>query len=361
MTAKRRLLKGTDAFGEGAVTAGCQLFCGYPITPQSELTHYLATRLPQVGGIYLQSESETAAINMVYGAAGAGARVLTASSGPGISLMSEGLSYLAGAELPAVIINIMRGGPGLGNTRPSQSDYWQATKGGGHGDYRLITLAPWSVQENFDFTILAFELADKYRNPVMILADGILAQMMETVEVLEISRLNQTPFDKPWATTGTMGRRPKNIISSLHLPPEELEAHNQKLLNKYLAIEDCEARAECYGISEAEIVVVAFGIAARIATAAIALGSERGLKIGLFRPQTLWPFPARQLQEAVKHAKRILVLELNTGQMVYDVRYALGSSKAVDFYGRCGGMVFTPMEILGYILSGGSQGAVAYN
>lgn len=358
MSSQRKLLKGTNAFGEGAIAAGCQLFCGYPITPQSELTHYLAQKLPEAGGIYLQSESETAAINVVYGAAGAGARVLTASSGPGISLMAEGLSYLAGAELPAVIINIMRGGPGLGNTRPAQGDYWQATYGGGHGDYRLVTLAPWSVRENFDFTMLAFELADKYRNPVMILADGMLAQMMETVETGKIEH-RQIPPTKEWATTGTMGQRAKNIISSLHLPPEELEAHNQKLLAKYLTIQDCESRAECLEVPGAEVILVSFGIAARIAAATIALGRKMGIKLGLFRPQTLWPFPVRQLREATKSAESILVLELNTGQMVHDVRYALGDSKAIDFYGRCGGMIFSPQEILDYILSGGAQNAIA--
>lgn len=339
----KELMKGNEAIGEAAVRAGCRAFFGYPITPQTELPEYLAERMPEVGGVFLQAESEVAAINMVYGAAGAGARVMTSSSGPGISLKAEGISYLAGAELPCVIVNIMRGGPGLGGIQPSQADYFQATRGGGHGDYRLIVLAPASVQEMADLTAEAFELADRYRNPVMLLGDGILGQMMETVEFKPRQAQNTT--DKDWATTGCRGRS-RNIINSLYLDPELLEKHNLKLQQKYRQIAGAESRAEIYRAEDAEIIVVAFGTAARIARTAVDNARARGVRAGLLRPITLWPFPERFIRESLGECRAVLAVEMNAGQMLDDVRLAVNGTRPVHFYGRMGGVVPGAVEIL---------------
>ncbi|MCG8402706.1 MAG: 3-methyl-2-oxobutanoate dehydrogenase subunit VorB [Firmicutes bacterium] len=343
----KMLMKGNEAIGEAAIRAGCHSFFGYPITPQTELSEYLAKRLPQVGGVFLQAESEVAAINMVYGAAGAGARVMTSSSGPGISLKAEGISYLAGSELPCVIVNIMRGGPGLGSIQPSQSDYFQATRGGGHGDYRVIVLAPATVQEMADLTADAFDLADRYRNPVLVLGDGILGQMMEAVEFKPGEAGNTAA--KNWATTGCRGRE-RNIINSLYLAPERLEQHNRKLQEKYKLIEKREPRAETYLTGDAEIIVVAFGTASRIARTAVDNARTRGVRAGLIRPITLWPFPELLVREALGESRAVLTVEMNAGQMLDDVRLAVNGLRPVFFYGRTGGMVPGAAEILHQIV-----------
>ncbi|MHB8155971.1 MAG: 3-methyl-2-oxobutanoate dehydrogenase subunit VorB [Desulfocucumaceae bacterium] len=337
------LMKGNEAIGEGAVRAGCRYFFGYPITPQSELPHYLAKRMPEVGGLYLQAESEVASINMIFGAAGAGARVMTSSSGPGISLMQEGISYLAGAELPCVIVNMIRGGPGLGNIAPAQSDYFQATKGGGHGDYRLLVLAPASVQEIIDLMQDAFELADKYRNPIMIMGDGVLGQMMEPVELGEEKPVQI--FEKSWAATGRMKREKKNLINSLYIVPESCEVHNIKLQEKYSSIYSCEQRWEDYYTEGAELVIVAFGTAARICKAVVDSCREEGIAVGLLRPITLWPFPDQRISELVAGAKAFISVEMNMGQMVEDVRLAVNGKRPVHFYGRVGGMLPVARDI----------------
>ncbi len=338
------LMKGNEALGEAAIRAGCRYFFGYPITPQSELPHYLAWRLPEVGGVFLQAESEIAAINMVYGAAGSGARAMTSSSSPGVSLKMEGISYIAGAELPCVIVNMQRGGPGLGGIQPGQSDYFQAVKGGGHGDYKLLVLAPASVQEMVDTMAKAFELADKYRNPVMILGDGILGQMMEPVELPEMKDVETLPV-KPWATTGAKERTP-NIINSLFLDPEELEAHNLKLQAKYEQMIQEETMAESYQTDDAEIVVVGYGSSARVAKAAVDQARAEGIKAGLFRPITLFPFPKKEIEQACRQAKNVLTVEMSLGQLVEDVRYNLEFRVPVHFYGRVGGMVPTTRAVL---------------
>ena len=336
------LMKGNEAIGEAAIKAGCRYFFGYPITPQSELPEYLSRRLPQVGGVYLQAESEVAAINMVYGAASTGARVMTSSSSPGISLKQEGISYLAGSELPCVIVNIMRGGPGLGGIQPSQSDYFQATKGGGHGDYRLLVLAPASVQEVVDLVKEGFDLAEKYRLPVMILGDGILGQMMEPVDLGDAT----APEDmgKPWAVTGKAGRT-KKIINSLYLDPEKLEKHNLHLQRKYLEIKAKETRAESYLTDDGEIVVAAYGMTARVAKAAVDMAREEGIRAGVFRPITLWPYPEKELNQATAQARAVLTVEMSLGQMVEDVRLSLNGRLPVEFYGRVGGMVPTARAV----------------
>jgi len=338
------LMKGNEALGEAAVRAGCRYFFGYPITPQNELPHYLARRLPEVGGVFLQAESEVAAINMVYGAAGAGARVMTSSSSPGISLKQEGLTYIAGAELPCVVVNMQRGGPGLGSIQPAQSDYFQAVKGGGHGDYRLIVLAPATIQEIVDLMGKAFDLADQYRNPVMILGDGILGQMMEAVEFPEQEQPAVLPA-KPWASTGAKGRRP-NLINSLYLNPEELEQHNERLQAKYAKIIANETMAESYLTDGAEIVLVGYGSSARIAKAAVDQARAQGIKAGLFRPITLFPFPKKEIQAACRQARQVLTVEMSMGQLVEDVRYNLEFKVPVHFYGRAGGMVPTTRAVL---------------
>lgn len=338
------LMKGNEALGEAAIQAGCRYFFGYPITPQNELPAYMAKRLPEVDGVFLQAESEVAAINMVYGAAGAGARVMTSSSSPGISLKQEGISYIAGAELPCLIVNIIRGGPGLGGIQPAQSDYFQATKGGGHGDYRLVVLAPASLQEMVDLVADAFDIADRYRNPVMILGDGILGQMMEPVEFKNKPAKDLPPKD--WATTGMRGRSKPNVINSLFLQPDKCEEHNMQLLAKYKKIAENEVRYEGVNLDDADLVLVAYGTTARIAKTAMAKAREEGLKVGLIRPITLWPYPDRAFARVVERVKAFLTVEMSTGQMVEDVRLAVNGRKPVYFYGRTGGIVPKPQEIL---------------
>ncbi len=338
----RVLMKGNEAIAEGAIMAGCRYFFGYPITPQNEIPEYMARRMPEVGGVFLQAESETSAINMVFGAAGAGARVMTSSSSPGISLKQEGISYLAGAELPCVIVNMVRGGPGLGNITAAQGDYFQAVKGGGHGDYRLVVFGPASVQEMADLTIEAFDVADRYRNPVLILGDGTLGQMMEPVE-FKTKRIKKGPA-KPWATTGARGRE-RNLINSLYIVPEDLERHCRKLQAKYEQAALRETRSESYFAADAEIVLAAYGTAARICKAVVDQARADGVKAGLLRPVTLWPFPDRAFFEAAGWARAFLAVEMSTGQMVEDIRLAVNGRKPVYFYGRPGGVVPTKAEI----------------
>ena len=337
------LMKGNEAIAEAAILAGCRHFFGYPITPQNEIPEYMSRRMPEVGGVFLQAESEVAGSNMVYGAACAGARVMTTSSSPGISLMQEAISYMAGAELPCVLVNIVRGGPGLGGIQGSQADYFQATKGGGHGDYRLIVLAPASVQELMDLTITAFDLADMYRIPVMILGDAILGQMMEPVIPGRREKADLPP--KTWATVGAK-MRPKNVITSLSLDPAKLEQHNFDLGKKYNKIADEQVRYKTYMTDDAETLLVAYGTCARISQAAVDMARERGLRVGLFRPVSLWPFPYEALQLAAEESLRVLTVEMSLGQMVEDVRLAILGSKPVRFYGRTGGMTPTPREVL---------------
>lgn len=340
--ADKILMKGNEAIGEAAIVAGCRHYFGYPITPQTELTEYMAKRMPQVNGVFLQAESEIAAINMVYGAAGAGARTMTSSSSPGISLKQEGISYIAGAELPCVIVNIQRGGPGLGSIQPAQSDYFQATKGGGHGDYHCIVLAPNSVQELVDITVESFDLADQYRNPVLILGDGALGQMMEPV-VFRASKANKT--EKPWAAAGMKDRKEPNIINSLHLKADEQEQHNHKLQARYAEIIENVNRCEELYTDDAELTVVAYGIASRIARTAVEKARSEGRKVALFRPISLWPFPSKQLLAVADRTEAFLTVELSAGQMIEDVKLATQCSKPVYFYGRCGGVIPSPKEI----------------
>jgi 2-oxoglutarate ferredoxin oxidoreductase subunit alpha len=340
----RYLSTGNEACGEGAIRAGCRFYAGYPITPQNELTAYMSRRMEEEDGVFIQAESELAAINMVFGAAAAGARAFTTSSSPGISLKQEGISYMAGCELPGVIVNVMRGGPGLGNIGPGQSDYFQATKGGGHGDYRLIVLAPATVQEMFDFTYEAFALADKYRNPVMILADGMLGQMMEPLEFDE----NIQPaglVDKPWAMTGAKGRA-AGSIKSLLLGEGALEEHNKRLQEKFRRMEENECRVETYGTEDADIVLVAYGSMNRIVRASVDRIRGKGIKAGLVRPVTLWPFPYGEIARIAKGSARFLVIEMSAGQMVEDVRLAVKDDSRVSFYGRTGGGVPAEEEII---------------
>lgn len=340
------LMKGNDALAEAAIQAGCRFYAGYPITPQNEIPEYMAKRMPEVGGIFIQAESEVAAINMVYGASAAGARAMTSSSSPGISLKQEGISFLAGAELPAVIVNMQRGGPGLGNISASQADYFQATKGGGHGDYRLLVYAPSGVQEVVDLTMKAFDKADQYRNPVMILGDGIIGQMMEPV-IIKTNKKNAFSR-KDWALTGCRGRDP-NVIRTLHMEEGGLERLNLKLKEKYEKMKKIEVMSESLHVDDAELIVVAFGIAARISSSAVSMARKKGIKAGLFRPITLFPFPEKELQRLADKRRRFLTVEMNLGQMVEDVRLSLGGSGKVDFYGRAGGAIITPEEILGVI------------
>jgi len=341
---EKTLMKGNEAIAEAAIRAGCRYFFGYPITPQSELPAYLARKFPEVGGTFLQAESEVAASNMIYGAAGAGARVLTSSSSPGISLKAEGISYIAGAELPAVIINIMRGGPGLGSIQPSQADYFQATKGMAHGDFRLAVLAPSSVQEAVDLTMLAFDLADKYRNPVLLVGDGIIGQMMEPVEFKDPVDPEDLP-KKEWATDGAKGREP-NVINSLALDPQDLEDHNMKLKAKYDKMKEEEVRYEELYTDDADTIIVAYGTTARIASRAIEMARKDGHKVGMIRPITLFPFPTDIINETADRVDNFLAVEMSTGQMVEDVRLAVNGKKPVHFYGRTGGVVPSPEEIV---------------
>jgi len=342
----KELWKGNEAIAEAAIKAGCRFFFGYPITPQNEIPEYMSLRLPQVGGCFLQAESEVAAINMVYGAAGAGARVMTSSSSPGISLKQEGITYIAGAELPCVIVNIVRGGPGLGGIQPAQSDYFQATKGGGHGDYHLVVLAPDSIQEAVDLVQEAFDIADQYRNPVMILGDGMIGQMMEPVEFREVKK-RELP-EKTWATTGLRGRKEHNIINSLFIDPAACERHNIKIFEKYAEIEKNEVKVEEYNIEGAEIVFAAYGTVARIVKNAIKALEKEGIKAGLIRPITLWPFPKANFFKAAEmpSVKAFLSVEMSMGQMVEDVELSVKGKKPVHFYGRTGGMVPTPKAIV---------------
>ena len=339
-------MKGNEAVAESAIRAGCRCFFGYPITPQTEVAAYMAKRMRKEGGTYLQAESEIAAINMVYGAAAAGARAMTSSSSPGISLKGEGISYMAGADLPGVIVNVQRGGPGLGGIQPSQSDYWQATKAIGHGDFHVIVLAPSTVQEMADDVYDAFDLADKYRTPVMVLADGMLGQMMEPVVLPE--RKGDLP-DKPWAVTGHNNERRHNVVNSLYLKPEDLERLNIERFARYRIIEQTEQRAETFHVEDAEIVVVAFGACARIARSAVNKARDKGIRAGLIRPITLWPFPVDTIEASVGRAKAFLTVEMNMGQMVDDVRLAVNGRVPVEFFGHTGGIIPTPAEVLGQI------------
>jgi 2-oxoglutarate/2-oxoacid ferredoxin oxidoreductase subunit alpha len=338
-----RLMKGNEAMAEAAIQAGCDAYFGYPITPQSEVLEYLAREMPKRGGIPLQAESEVSAINMIYGAAGAGARVMTSSSSPGFSLMQEGVSYIASAELPCLLVNVNRGGPGLGTIQPSQGDYFQATKGGGHGDYHLIVLAPNSVQEMADFVFLGFELADKYRNPVLMLSDGAIGQMMEKIE---FKKRNITRISKPWSTTGKTKDRERNIITSLFIQPEKMEVVNLRLNKKYEEICKNEVRYEEIMTEDAEYIIVAYGLSSRISHKTVLLAREKGIKLGLLRPITLYPFPYDRIREISEHLKGILVVELNAGQMIEDVRLAVEGRTPVWHYGRMGGIIPGPDEVL---------------
>ena len=341
--AERVLMKGNEAIAEAAIQAGCRHYFGYPITPQTEVAAYMAKKMPKIGGVFLQAESEVASINMVYGAAAAGARVMTSSSSPGISLMGEGLSYIAGSDVPAFVVNVQRGGPGLGGIQPSQSDYFQATRGGGHGDYHMIVLAPASVQEMASLTVKGFNLADKYSMIAMILADGTIGQMMEPIsfEDVEIEH-----YDKPWALTGTECKRKHNIVNSLYLQPDVLEKKNFERYEKYKAVEASEALHESYLMDDADVCVVAFGIAARVAKNAVVAARGEGIKAGMIRPITLWPFPKQALSQAADQVKSFLSVELSMGQMVEDIQLATGCRRPVSLCNRVGGMIPSPDQVL---------------
>ncbi len=352
--ADKVLMKGNEAIAEAAIIAGCRHYFGYPITPQTEIAAYMAKRMPKIGGCFLQAESEIAAINMVYGVASTGKRVMTSSSSPGISLKGEGLSYLAGADLPSLVVNVQRGGPGLGGIQPSQSDYFQATKAGGHGDFKMIVLAPASVQEMADLTVKGFELADKYRMTSMILADGTMGQMMEPVSLdYEIG----APTEKLWATTGTKMEREHNIVNSLFLVPEELEKSNFDRYERYKYIEENECMWEEYLMEDAEICIAAFGIAARVSKNAINEARKQGIKVGLIRPITLWPFPTEAFKKAGEKVKEIISVELSMGQMIEDVRLASESKVPVTLCNRAGGMIPSPEHVLDAIKEAAKGGA----
>ncbi len=342
----KELLKGNTAIAEAAVRAGVEAYFGYPITPQTELLEHMAKRMPELGRVFVQAESEVATINMVYGAACTGKRVMTSSSSPGVSLMQEGLSYIAGSEVPAVIVDVMRGGPGLGNIAPSQSDYFQMVKTAGHGDYKQLVLAPATVQEAIDLTTLAFDLADKYRTIVTVLLDGNIGQMMEPAELPPMRELRREPAS--WAVTGAKGRK-KNIISSIYLQPDELETFNRKLQAKLKTIAETEARCKDYLTEDAELIVVGFGTAGRVAQTAVKMARAQGIPVGLCRPITLWPFPERRLSQLADEARGFLVVEMNMGQMLDDVKVAVAGQCPVDFYGRTGGVVPLPDEVFAAI------------
>ena len=348
------LMKGNEAIAEAAIKAGCRHYFGYPITPQTEVAAYMAKRMPKIGGTFLQAESEIAAINMVYGVSSTGKRVMTSSSSPGISLKGEGISYLAGADLPALIVNVQRGGPGLGGIQPSQSDYFQATKGAAHGDFHMIVLAPASVQEMAELTVKGFELADKYRMTAMILADGTMGQMMEPVS-LDFDFTE--PVEKPWATTGTKCKREHNIVNSLYLKPEELEKTNFERYERYRTVCENEAICEEYLTDDAEVVVVAFGIAARVARYAVNEARANGVKAGLIRPVTLWPFPEKVLKKAADKVKGFVSVELSMGQMIEDVKLATECKKPVSLCNRAGGMIPSPEQVLEAIYEMNNGGA----
>ena len=342
-----KLMKGNEALAEAAIQAGCDAYFGYPITPQSEVLEYLAREMPKHGGVVMQAESEIASINMVYGAAGAGFRAMTSSSSPGISLMQEGISYLSGAELPCLIVNVNRAGPGLGTIQPGQGDYFQSVKGGGHGDYKMIVLAPASVQEMADHVFLGFDLADKYRNPVLLLSDGAIGQMMEKVEF--------KPYKKPevdkssWATTGKPKTRKRNYITSLFIQPEKMEVHNLKLEEKFKKMRDNEIRYEETLIEDAEYLFVAYGLSARICQKAMEVLRSKGIKVGLLRPITLYPYPYKRIYELADQMKLVLSVELNAGQMVEDVRLAVNGKTPVEFFGKLGGLMPTPESIVHHL------------
>lgn len=353
--AEKVLMKGNEAIAEAAILAGCRHYFGYPITPQTEIAAYMSKKMPKIGGCFLQAESEVAAINMVYGVSSTGKRVMTSSSSPGISLKAEGLSYMAGSDLPCLVINVQRGGPGLGGIQPSQSDYFQATKGGGHGDYRMIVLAPSSVQEMANLTVKGFDLADKYRMTSMILADGTLGQMMEPVSLEEVV---VNDYDKSWAVTGTEMKRNKNIINSLSLVPEELERLNFERFEKYKVIEENEVMYEEYMMDDAEVCICAFGITARIAKNAIAMARANGIKAGLIRPITLWPFPTKVFEKAADKVKAFISVEMSMGQMIEDVKLATKCKKPVLLCNRVGGMIPSPEQVLekiNEVVKGGNE------
>ncbi|MBP1919054.1 3-methyl-2-oxobutanoate dehydrogenase subunit VorB [Youngiibacter multivorans] len=340
------LMKGNEAIGEAAIRANCKCFFGYPITPQTEVAAYMARKMPLLGRVFLQAESEVSAINMVYGAAGTGVRCMTSSSSPGISLKAEGISYLAGAELPCLIINIVRGGPGLGSIQPAQSDYFQATKGGGHGDYNMPVYAPASIQEMVDLIQEAFDVADEYKSPVMVMGDGMLGQMMEPVEFKERTTTRVLP-EKTWAANGRNGRATHNVVNSLYLKSEELEVHNHHLQAKFKKMKENETRYESFNTENADLIMVAYGTTSRICKNVIKMAKAEGLNLGLIRPITLWPFPVKAFTETVKDVKYgYLSVEMSEGQMVEDVRLSVEGQKPVYFYGRSGGMIPEPKDIM---------------
>ena len=340
-------MKGNEALAEAAIRAGCKCFFGYPITPQTDLAAYMAKRMEKAGGVFLQAESEIAAVNMVLGAASTGVRAMTSSSSPGVSLKAEGISYMAGSDLPAVIINVQRGGPGLGSIQPAQSDYYQATHAMGHGDFHILVFAPCSVQEMVDTVMKAFDKADEYRIPAMILADGLLGQMMEPVT---FPPARETLPDKSdWAACGHGNKRPHHIINSLYLDAPLLEKNVKERFERYAIIEEHETDAELYQCDDAELVVTAYGASARVAKSAVMTARKQGLKVGLFRPKTLWPFPKKELNQAIAHASQLLCVEMSMGQMIDDVRLAINCSRPVAFFGRTGGVIPTPAEVLAEI------------
>ena len=352
--ADKVLMKGNEAIAEAAIIAGCRHYFGYPITPQTEIAAYMAKRMPKIGGCFLQAESEIAAINMVYGVASAGLRVMTSSSSPGISLKGEGLSYLAGSDLPSLVVNVQRGGPGLGGIQPSQSDYFQATRAGGHGDFRMIVLAPASVQEMAELTVKGFELADKYRMTSMLLADGTMGQMMEPVELASL-KVNAAP-EKPWATNGTKMQRAHNITNSLSLVPEELEQLNFARYERYAEIEANETMYEEYLMDDADICIAAFGIAARVSRNAVDEARRQGIKVGMIRPITLWPFPTAPFKAAADHVKAFISVELSMGQMIEDVKLASECRVPITLCNRAGGMIPTPEQVLDAIVKANNGG-----
>ena len=351
---ERVLMKGNEAIAQAAISAGCRHFFGYPITPQTEVAAYMSKMMPKVGGVYLQGESEVASINMVLGAAAAGVRVMTSTSSPGISLMSEGISYIVGSDVPCVIVNVQRGGPGLGGIQPSQSDYFQATRSTGHGDFHLIVFAPSTIQETVDLVNKAFDIGDKYRMPVMILSDGMLGQMMEPVVLPEETN---TAKDKPWAACGHQGKRKHNVINSLYIDPNELERLVRERFEKYKQIQATEQMAEEYLTDDADVVIVAYGASSRVSRSAVDMARKNGIKAGLIRPITLWPYPVDTIRKVAKTAKVFLSVEMSMGQMVDDVRLAVNGSVPVEFYGRTGGIIPTPKEVYDQIvrLNGGVQ------
>jgi Pyruvate:ferredoxin oxidoreductase and related 2-oxoacid:ferredoxin oxidoreductases, alpha subunit len=341
---EKLLMKGNEVIAEAALRAGCRHYFGYPITPQTEIAHYFAKKMPAYGGTFVQAESEIAAINMVYGAASAGARVMTSSSSPGISLKQEGISYASCAELPAVIVNIVRCGPGLGGILPAQCDYFQAVKGGGHGDYKMVVLAPSSIQELYELTVEAFNISDRYRILTMIMGDGMIGQMMEAVEFKEAETIETA--DKSWAAVGTDLKRDHNVITSIYINPEVLEQHNMKLQAKYARIAENEVRVEVFNCDNADIIVTAFGTTARIVKNVIRTAEKEGIKVGLIRPITLWPFPQSTFEKYAEVPKAFLSVEMNAGQMVEDVKLSVNGKRPVYFHGRTGGMIPTQQEIL---------------